>query len=80
MTVCHAGTSMRDGQLVTAGGRVLTVVGAGPRFEDAIARVYEAVSHISFEGMQYRRDIGQRALVDAKDTEGALDTKNTGTG
>jgi phosphoribosylamine--glycine ligase len=79
VTICHAGTSMRDGQIVTAGGRVLTVVGAGPRFEDAIARVYDGVSRISFEGMQYRRDIGQRALMDAKDTIGGTDSKNAGT-
>ena len=47
---------------VTVGGRVLTVVGKGPTFETAIARAYGGVSRISFEGMQYRRDIGRKAL------------------
>ena len=47
---------------VTAGGRALTVVGKGPTFETAIARAYGGVSRISFEGMQYRRDIGRKAL------------------
>jgi phosphoribosylamine--glycine ligase len=62
VAVCHGGTAQRDGQLVTAGGRVLTVVGRGGDFKDAIARAYAGVQAISFDGMQYRRDIGQRAL------------------
>ncbi|HLG55802.1 MAG TPA: phosphoribosylamine--glycine ligase [Vicinamibacterales bacterium] len=60
--VFHAGTSKRDGQLVTAGGRVLTVVGRSTTYGDAIERAYSAASHIRFEGMQYRRDIGRKAL------------------
>jgi phosphoribosylamine---glycine ligase len=60
--VYHAGTARRDSVLVTAGGRVLTVVGQGPSFEDAIARTYEGVGKIHFDGMQYRTDIGKRAL------------------
>ncbi len=60
--VFHAGTSRRDGQLVTAGGRVLTVVGRGPTHRDAIEVAYRAASHIAFDGMQFRRDIGQKAL------------------
>ena len=56
----HAGTAMRDGQLVTAGGRVLTVVGRGAGFADAIARAYAGVAPIRFDGMQYRRDIGRK--------------------
>ena len=48
--------------LVTAGGRVLTVVATAPSFEIAIARAYEAASKIHFDGMQYRRDIGKKAL------------------
>jgi phosphoribosylamine--glycine ligase len=63
VTVCHAGTARRDGRLVTAGGRVLTVVGAGTDFTSAIARAYAGVSAIAFDGMQYRRDIGQKALL-----------------
>jgi phosphoribosylamine--glycine ligase len=60
--VFHAGTAMKDGHLVTGGGRVLTVVGQGDRFEDAIAAAYAGVSRISFAGMQFRRDIGRKAL------------------
>ena len=51
-------------ELVTAGGRVLTVVGRGPTFDDAIARAYEGVSKIAFDGMQFRRDIGRKACRD----------------
>jgi phosphoribosylamine---glycine ligase len=61
--VYHAGTSMRDGRLVTAGGRVLTVVGQGRDFSEAIGRAYAGVQQISFDGMQYRRDIGRKALA-----------------
>ena len=62
VSVYHAGTAWRDGALVTAGGRVLTVVGRGAGFAEAIARAYDGVSRISFDGMQYRRDIGRKAL------------------
>ena len=61
--VFYAGTARRDGALVTAGGRVLTVVGQGASFEDAIARAYEGVGKIHFDGMQYRKDIGKSALT-----------------
>ncbi len=64
VTVLHAGTAIRDGRLVTAGGRVLTVVGQGAEFPEAIARAYAGVLQISFDGMQYRRDIGRKALHD----------------
>jgi phosphoribosylamine--glycine ligase len=47
---------------VTAGGRVLTVVGRGADFPESIARAYAGVLQISFDGMQYRRDIGKKAL------------------
>ena len=62
VAVYHAGTSRRGGQLVTAGGRVLTVVGRGGDFAEAIARAYAGVFQISFNGMHYRHDIGRRAL------------------
>jgi phosphoribosylamine--glycine ligase len=62
--VYHAGTAKRDGDLVTAGGRVLTVVGRGCTYAEAIARAYAGVRHISFDGMQYRTDIGKKALAD----------------
>jgi phosphoribosylamine--glycine ligase len=61
VAVYHAGTARRDGHLVTAGGRVLTVVGRGADFTTAIARAYDGVAQISFDGMQYRRDIGKKA-------------------
>ena len=62
VTIFHAGTASRGDQIVTAGGRVLTVVATAPDYPAAIARAYEAVDLISFEGMQYRRDIGAKAL------------------
>ena len=55
-------TSRRDGQLVTAGGRVLTVVGRGAGYREAIDVAYRAASHIRFDGMQFRTDIGRKAL------------------
>ena len=61
--VFHAGTGRNDGQLVTAGGRVLTVVGRGATHRDAIEVAYRAASQIRFEGMQYRRDIGRKAVT-----------------
>ena len=60
--VFHAGTTRRDGQLVTSGGRVLTVVGRGPTYRAAIDVAYQAASAIQFDGMQMRRDIGRKAL------------------
>jgi phosphoribosylamine--glycine ligase len=62
--VYHAGTRIEDGQLVTAGGRVLTIVGRAPTYRESIARAYTGVSSIAFDGVQYRRDIGKKALVD----------------
>jgi phosphoribosylamine---glycine ligase len=55
--VFHAGTAARDGRVLTAGGRVLTVSALGPSLEDARGLAYEACGRISFEGMQFRRDI-----------------------
>ena len=63
VAVYHAGTARRGDALVTAGGRVLTVVGRGADFAEAMARAYTGVLQISFEGMQYRRDIGKKALA-----------------
>ena len=62
VAVYHAGTALRDGRLVTAGGRVLTVVGRGADYPEAIARAYAGALQISFDGMQFRRDIGVKAL------------------
>jgi phosphoribosylamine---glycine ligase len=61
--VFHAGTSRRDGQIVTAGGRVLTVVGRSTSYRDAIDTAYAAAACIRFAGMQYRRDIGKKAVL-----------------
>jgi len=62
VAVYHAGTAQRGAQVVTAGGRVLTVVGRGADFTEAIARAYTGALRITFDGMQYRRDIGRKAL------------------
>jgi phosphoribosylamine--glycine ligase len=62
VSVYHAGTASRAGRVVTAGGRVLTVAGRGAGFAEAISRAYAGVKAISFDGMQYRRDIGRKAL------------------
>ncbi len=59
--IVHAGTALRDGAVVTAGGRVLTVVAGGGTFAQAIARAYEAVELISFDGSFARTDIGHAA-------------------
>src|SRR4051812_49741933 len=63
VTIFHAGTARRGDDIVTAGGRVLTVVGTGVDYQSAIARAYEAVSLIHFDGMQYRTDIGRKAIA-----------------
>jgi phosphoribosylamine--glycine ligase len=55
----HAGTALQDGHLVTAGGRVLSVVGRGASLGEAAQTAYEAVARVQFEGMQYRGDIGK---------------------
>ncbi len=60
--VFHAGTSSRDGAFYTAGGRVLGVTARAPELAAAIARAYEAVDRIEFEGMHYRKDIAARAF------------------
>jgi phosphoribosylamine--glycine ligase len=69
--VFHSGTALRDGAIITAGGRVLGVTAAagqstesGSALQAALGEAYAALSRISFEGMQYRRDIGWRALRD----------------
>jgi phosphoribosylamine--glycine ligase len=62
VAIRFAGVKAQGDQLVTAGGRVLTIVATAPAFHTAIARAYEAASKIRFDGMQYRRDIGRKAL------------------
>ncbi len=61
--VFHAGTAEQDGEVVTAGGRVLCVTALGDNVRSAQKRAYEAIDAIVFEGRQYRRDIGHRALA-----------------
>ena len=63
VNVFHAGTARRDGALLTAGGRVLGVQTLGGDIRAAIERAYDAVGRIRFEGMQFRHDIGRRALA-----------------
>ena len=58
----HAGTALEDGQLLTSGGRVLCVTALGETVRAAQKRAYDAVDEVAFEGMQFRRDIGYRAL------------------
>jgi phosphoribosylamine---glycine ligase len=60
--VFQAGTAMRDGQLVTSGGRILNVTGVGNTLEEARTRAYEACELISFPGARYRRDIAEKAV------------------
>lgn len=60
--VFHAGTAEKEGKVVTAGGRVLGVTAAGPDILSAIRSAYNAIKKISFDGMQYRKDIGYRAV------------------
>jgi phosphoribosylamine--glycine ligase len=60
--VFHAGTALLDGQLVTMGGRVLSVAAQGATLQEAVDQAYEAAAHIQFEGMHYRKDIAQRGL------------------
>jgi phosphoribosylamine--glycine ligase len=62
--VFHSGTRADEtGATLTAGGRVLTVVASGESYDAAIARAYAGVSTIHFDGMQFRRDIGRKALA-----------------
>jgi phosphoribosylamine--glycine ligase len=60
--VFHSGSALVGSNLVTAGGRVLGVTAAASTLEEALARAYQAMAEIHFEGMYYRRDIGHRAL------------------
>ena len=63
LLVFHAGTTEADGRVLTSGGRVLCVTALGDSVKIAQAAAYERVGAISFDGMQYRHDIGHRALA-----------------
>lgn len=62
MYVFHAGTALKDGTCVTNGGRVLGVTALGDSVQQAIGTAYKAVQCISWKGVQFRRDIGRKAL------------------
>ncbi len=62
----HAGTSAQDGRVLTTGGRVLTVTALGQDHHDARQRAYEACSRVRFDGMRYRRDIGNLMRQEAR--------------
>ena len=64
--ISHAGTAQVGAQIVTAGGRVLGVTAAAESLNQALARAYQAMAEISFEGMYYRRDIGHRAAKEIR--------------
>jgi phosphoribosylamine---glycine ligase len=61
--VYHAATGIKNGKLVTVGGRVLGVTALGANLDAAVQRAYEAVARVSFDGMHYRKDIGRKALA-----------------
>ena len=63
IVVYHAATAQRDGKIVTVGGRVLGVTALGQNLDAAVARAYEGVARVSFEGMHFRKDIGKKALA-----------------
>ena len=67
--VIHAGTARRDGDLVTAGGRVLAVTAVGGDVADARAKAYEGISSISFPGAQWRTDIAAGTPVSTSEAE-----------
>ena len=60
--IFHAGTKIKDGELVTSGGRVLGVTVTAPTLREAVDKVYRCVEVIHFEGVHYRKDIAARAL------------------
>ncbi|CAN5132281.1 phosphoribosylamine--glycine ligase [soil metagenome] len=64
--VFHAGTALRDGALLSAGGRVLNVTAVGPSLSDAREQAYAALDHIRLDGAQFRTDIGARAVALAR--------------
>ena len=65
-TVYHAGTALKDGHLVTSGGRVLGVTCTAPTLSEAVKKAYDAASGITFESVHFRKDIGARALREVK--------------
>jgi phosphoribosylamine--glycine ligase len=66
VVVFHSGTAEKDGEIVTAGGRVLAATAIAPDLEWALAKAYEALGMIHFDGIYFRHDIGYRALKEEK--------------
>ncbi len=62
VTVFHAGTADKDGEIVTSGGRVLGVTALGDTVSESISKAYQAVGKIGWRGVQYRTDIGKKAI------------------
>ncbi len=67
VTLFHAGTALRDGNVVTSGGRVLAVTAVADTLQSACDRAYEALQKIHFDGIYFRRDIAHRALKKSKE-------------
>ena len=61
--VFHAGTKIKDGCLMTNGGRILSVTGTGPAILSAVDSAYAGIGKISFPGISYRRDIARKVVV-----------------
>lgn len=66
IVVFHAGTKMENNKIITNGGRVLGVSAVSNTLEESLEKAYRAIKKISFEGMQYRKDIGKKALLLSK--------------
>jgi len=64
--VFHAGTAEKDGQIVTNGGRVLCAVGLGDSVSEAQSKAYQTTKQINWNGVNYRNDIGHRAILREK--------------
>jgi phosphoribosylamine--glycine ligase len=60
IAIFHAGTKFEEGEYYTNGGRVIGVCASEENLSETMAKIYEAISGISFEGMHFRRDIGAR--------------------
>lgn len=71
VVVFHCGTAIQSNELVTAGGRVLAIAAVAPDLRTALDRAYATLDKIHFEGIQFRRDIGHRALIHQADRDGA---------
>lgn len=63
LQVFHAGTTLKDGGVVSSGGRVLTVTAVRPTLETALQAANQGVAAVGFPGAVYRRDIGHRAVT-----------------